>query len=109
MSVSEAGRECRGLGYYNVSGAGAARWNGKYIRTSASTGRAQPPQYKSTSKSCADCSLYSNEGTWRLAVEGEELFYVASQASTLPPLSASGWTVAQGGVAPAPGLVAGPL
>lgn len=95
--------------YYNVSGAGAARWNGKYIRTASGMDIDQSPLYKSTSKSCADCSLYSNGGTWRLAVEGKELFYVASQESTLPPLPASDWTVAEGGVAPSPTLVAGPL
>ena len=87
--------------YYNVSGAGAAKWNGHYVLSDQES-------LHYSSASCDDCSLYANgqPGVWRLAIAGKELFYVASQASGLPPLK--GWTVANG-ASPAPTLIAGPL
>eukprot|EP01052_Picozoa_sp_SAG31_P050289 SAG31_NODE_11409_length_1034_cov_1.281283_1_plen_151_part_00 len=87
--------------YYNVSGAGSIDWNGQYIRV---RGSESSLMYKSTSKTCSNCSLYSNGGTWRLAIRGKELFYVAPQPSALPPLA--GWGV-DVGKRPAPHLAAG--
>ena len=90
--------------YYNVSGAGSAQFNGKFVSVAGG-------QFKSTT--CASCVLYKYGGIWRLALSGvggdvehpNELVYVAGESSKLPPLT--GWTVANDGNAPAPTLSAG--
>jgi hypothetical protein len=93
--------------YYNVSGAGLAEWNGQYAR--AHDESQMGLQYLSTNPACSRCALYSNGDMWRLAISGVEVYYVASAASALPPTAANGWEVGQGGKAPAPMLVAGPV
>ncbi len=87
--------------YYNVSGAGDAEWNGQYKIEKSSDGTLQ---YRSTT--CSKCELYAYDGIWRLAVMGHELYYETLSYSALPPKT--GWTVSDGGVAPAPTLVDGP-
>lgn len=93
--------------YYNVTGAGDAVWNGQYAMSSKSW--KGEPEYISAATNCPNkrpCSLYSNDGVWRLASFKKELFYTAGKPSgATPPLS--GWVVANG-TAPAPALTAGP-
>ena len=91
--------------YYNVSGAGSAQFNGKFVPSSGG-------QFKSTTN--GSCVLYAYGGVWRLAVAGHavageqerpnEVVYLAGEPSKLPPLT--GWTVASGR-APAPTLRVG--
>lgn len=88
--------------WYNVSGAGSQEWNGRYSLTGQhADGRAV---YSNPS---GNRSLYSYASTWRLGIEGHEIYYVAGSPTPgfSPPLS--GWTVANG-TAPAPVLIAGP-
>ena len=92
--------------YYNVSGAGLANWNGQYKRD---TRPHVELRYFSTAAECPACALYSNSGTWRLAIEGKELFYEAATPSALPPSAATQWRVAAGGKAPSPRLAPGPV
>jgi hypothetical protein len=125
----------RSPGYYTVSGAGNATWNGRYVRTEEVSEMSSDLTY--ATKGCGDCSLYSNGGVWRLAIRGEQrapqlsaarsalrrhdyfvaerlfggapgndVYYVAPEATGLPPTA--GWEVGAG-TAPAPKLVAGPL
>jgi hypothetical protein len=68
------------------------------------------PLYRSsTCAASRPCSLYQLDGTWRLAVSGSELLYVAKRTTGTwePPLDASDWSVADG-TGPCPALVAGP-
>ena len=92
--------------YYNVSGAGLANWNGQYKRD---TRPHVELRYLSTNSECSSCALYANGETWRLAIEGKELFYVAAMPSSLPPSAAAQWRVGAAGKAPSPRLVAGPI
>ena len=88
--------------WYNVSGAGTREWNGQYRLTGQhADGRAV---YGGPSD---NRMLYSYANTWRLGIEGHEIYYVAGNPTTglSPPLS--GWTVANG-TAPPPVLTAGP-
>lgn len=65
--------------YYNVSGAGSEIWNGHYVYTGSD-------MYVSTNPQCPQdqpCALYPYGGVWRLAADGKELFYVASQVQSL--------------------------
>jgi len=66
--------------YYNVSGAGSPEWNGHYKRTTEQYGGY-------VSESCPTCALYSFGGEWRFAVEGRELFYVATEVHTFADCS----------------------
>lgn len=87
--------------YYNVTGAGAADWNGQYVLEGSFKGH---PQYHNDRNVLH--GLYLDKGAWRLAIRGREVFYVAPPPrSSLPVLT--GWTVASG-TAPPPVLVAGP-
>jgi hypothetical protein len=92
--------------YYNVSGAGLANWNGQYKRD---TRPHVELRYLSTNSECSSCALYANGKTWRLAIEGKELFYVAAMPSSLPPSAAAQWHVGAAGKSPSPRLVAGPI
>ena len=83
--------------YYNVSGAGKASLNGQYKATGNQVN--DRPEYCGGTPAC----LYSNDGVWRIAILGQELFYVANAVSALPPLT--GWHCANG-TAPAPILTA---
>jgi hypothetical protein len=90
--------------YYNVSGAGDARWNGHYMRD------ARPHvalTYLSTT--CAGCSLYVYGGVWRLGINGKEVAYIESAPTPLPATGPAKWQVAAAGKAPAPTLSAGPI
>ena len=88
--------------YFNVSGAGSTAFNGQF----RDTGNIFDGQsvFCGVSPAC----LYSEEGVWRLAVMGKELFYVANNPSAEPPLSPGDWHCANG-TAPLPLLIPGPL
>lgn len=97
--------------YYNVTGAGSSEWDGMYQAVAADGSKegSGDPVYRSVS--CSHCSLYTWDGTWRLAVQGVELYYVAAHKTGAwegPPLAASEWEVANG-TSPAPALAAGPI
>ena len=97
-----------GRSQYTVVGAGSPEWNGEY--TLVESGGS--PILRQTSNSSH--ALYAFQGAWRLGIEGEGLFYVASMStgSNGPPLT--GWTIpvekpglVGPGSAPAPHLLPG--
>ena len=87
-----------GSRYYTVTGAGDDAWDGTYEYNGVHTdGRPVFVDEANSSK-----RLYSYDNTWRLAVEGKEIFYTAGptpDSDLEPPLT--GWAVANG-TAPAP-------
>eukprot|EP00051_Salpingoeca_urceolata_P031355 m.11319 g.11319 ORF g.11319 m.11319 type:complete len:647 (-) comp3972_c0_seq1:78-2018(-) len=93
--------------YFDVHNAGSPAWNGRYML--AKKTYSGNYMYEFHSAGCPEglCSLYAENGTWRLAQLGKELFYLASHATgSLPP--PTGWTAANG-TKPAPSLAAGPV
>ena len=85
--------------YYTVSGAGSGEWNGQYVYDGDG-----PLIYRSLT--CATCALYAWASTWRLAIYGSDLYYVATHETgeAGPPLKAAEWSVAEG-AEPTPTLV----
>eukprot|EP00039_Didymoeca_costata_P010651 m.144175 g.144175 ORF g.144175 m.144175 type:complete len:689 (+) comp14911_c0_seq5:163-2229(+) len=84
---------------YTVVGAGSDVWNGNYSFTRMYTD--ERPIFEKDEDSTR--KLYSWNHTWRLAIEGHEIFYVSPQTpDDNPPLN--GWKVANG-TAPAPSLI----
>jgi hypothetical protein len=91
--------------YFNVTGAGDHAWNGQYMHNG--TDGSAPRYQKESGADSSTFALY-RFGAWRLAIEGKEVFYVASgvgSGGALPPLT--GWAISTG-TGPAPTLVAGP-